>query len=80
MGTVENKIDNYLNEASDMMVAQNPNDKLWYVVGNTGKVKGKTYYMPISNGYRDKKEAEKQMAHQKLADKDAKNIVKNWNI
>ena len=80
MGTVENKIDNYLKEASDMMVAQNPSDKLWYVVGNTGKVKGKTYYMPISNGYGSKKQAEDAMAKQKLADKDAKNIVRNWNI
>ena len=57
------------------MVAQNPSDKLWYIVGNTGKVNGKEYYMPVSSGYKSKPEAEKAMKKQYMADKDAKKLT-----
>ena len=66
------KSGSYMSEA--YKVAQNPSDKLWYVLGDiTGG--GKTYYMPVSHGYKSKKEAEKKAKIQPKIDVDAKKLV-----
>ena len=57
-----------LNEA--YKVAQNPSDKKWYALGSVGK-----YWMPVSSGYKSKKEAEAFAKKQPLADKDAKKLM-----
>jgi hypothetical protein len=50
-------------------VAQNPNDKLWYVIGYTGRSKsGKAQYMPVSCGMKTKLEALKRIDRQHMAD------------
>lgn len=49
-------------------VARNPTDRKWYVVGHCG---GK-WWMPISNSFDTKSEAEKHLHHQHAADKDAR--------
>ena len=36
------------------IVRQNPSDKLWYALGSVGK-----YYMPVSDGKKNKRDAEK---------------------
>jgi len=51
-------------------VAQNPSDKLWYALGSVGK-----YWMPISSGYKSKKEAEGFAKKQPMADKAAKKLM-----
>lgn len=48
-------------------VAQNPNDKLWYVVGKAGR-----YWMPVSDGYQVKADAIKKLDRTILADRAAK--------
>ena len=55
-------------------VEQNPKDKLWYVVGDI-KQGSKTYWMPVSKGYKNKKEAEAFAKKQPKADKAAKKLV-----
>jgi hypothetical protein len=57
-----------INEA--YKVAQNPSDKLWYALGSVGK-----YWMPVSSGYKSKKEAEKFAEKQPKADKAARKLV-----
>jgi hypothetical protein len=37
-------------------IAKSPIDKLWYAIGSI-KRNSKTYWIPISDGYRTKKEA-----------------------
>jgi hypothetical protein len=46
-------------------VAQNPNDKLWYCIGHTG---GK-HWMPLSDGFKTQREADKWNKLQAKADK-----------
>jgi len=59
-----------LNEAK-YKVAQNPSDKLWYALGDI-RSGGKSYWMPVSSGYKSKKEAESFSKKQPSADKAAK--------
>ena len=51
-------------------VSQNPSDKLWYALGSVGK-----YWMPVSSGYKSKKQAEDFAKKQPLADKAAKKLI-----
>ena len=48
-------------------VAQNPSDKKWYVLGVTGK-----YLMPMSDGKKSRKEAEKWAMSQVKIDRKEK--------
>lgn len=58
------------NEISEAYkVAQNPSDKLWYALGSVGK-----YWMPVSSGYKSKKEAENFAKKQPKADKAARGL------
>jgi len=50
-------------------VAQNPSDKLWYALGSVGK-----YWMPVSSGYKNKKEAEKFAEKQPKVDRKARGL------
>lgn len=52
-------------EYKDYRVDQNPNDKLWYVIGH---LKGK-YWMPVSDGFRTRGEAATRITRQKQADR-----------
>lgn len=69
----ESLIEKYLITEKDKgyKIAKNPSDKLWYVVGHAG---GK-YWMPVSSGYKSKKQAEQHMEKQKMADIDAKSLI-----
>ena len=49
-------------------VAKHPKEKKWYVVGHTGG----GIYIPVSHGYKTKREAQKHIKHQILADRAAK--------
>lgn len=48
-------------------VAQNPNDHLWYVIGNCGGGK----WMPCSDGFKNRDDAVKRISVQLKADKAA---------
>ena len=48
----------------DYIIVQRSKDKKWYVVGYTGYG-----FMPISNGMKSKREAEKYASIQKKVDK-----------
>jgi hypothetical protein len=71
-------VERYLNEKKDKgyRVAKNPNDGSWYVIGHVG---GKNW-MPVSTGFRSKKEAEKKLMHQLKADSSAKRELKTWDM
>ena len=70
------KVKDFLMEKSEYTVAKNPNDGKWYVLGSTGKGKsGKTYYMPVSTGFKSKGEADKWAKKQPLADREAKGLI-----
>jgi len=62
-----------LNEAK-YKVAQNPSDKLWYALGDI-RSGGKSYWMPVSSGYKSKKEAESFSKKQPSVDKAAKKLM-----
>ena len=55
---------------SRYLIDKNPHDKMWYVMAHVGSNK----WMPISNGFKDKKKAEKwrdlQPGVNKAAEKD----------
>lgn len=61
------------------MTAQNPNDKLWYVVGSCGQYKGKTQYMPVSTGYTTKALADHDMSFRPTIEASEKSLVSNWD-
>jgi len=44
-----------LDENSKYIVSMNPNDKKWYVMGHVGNNK----WMPVSNGFKNKSQAQK---------------------
>ena len=70
------KVRDFLIEKSEYTVAKNPNDGKWYVLGSTGRGKsGKTYYMPVSTGFKSRGEAEKWAKKQPLADREAKSLM-----
>ena len=52
---------------SKYIVEKNPHDKLWYVMGHVGRNK----WMPISNGFKSKAQAQKWAKGQGKADKAA---------
>jgi hypothetical protein len=49
-------------------VAKNPKDSKWYVVGNCGN----GYWMPVSNPFTSKQDAEQHISHQLKADSAAR--------
>jgi hypothetical protein len=49
-------------------VAKNPKDSKWYVVGNCGN----GYWMPVSNPFSSKQDAEQHISHQLKADSAAR--------
>jgi hypothetical protein len=56
---------NYLDEAnSKYIVSMNPNDKKWYVMGHVGNNK----WMPVSNGFKNKAQAQKWAKSQDKVD------------
>ena len=55
----------YLEEAnSKYIVSKNPNDKKWYVMGHVGNNK----WMPVSNGFKNKSQAQKWAKSQDKVD------------
>ena len=52
---------------SKYIVEKNPHDKLWYAMGHVGRNK----WMPISNGFKSKAQAQKWAKGQGKADKAA---------
>jgi hypothetical protein len=49
-------------------VAKNPTDSKWYVIGNCGN----GYWMPVSNPFTSKQDAERHISHQLKADSAAR--------
>jgi hypothetical protein len=72
------KIDNYLTERDQYIVKQNPNDKLWYVLGDID-AGSKTYWMPVSQGFKSKAQADAYAKKQPMADKAAKKELQGWD-
>lgn len=62
-------VEKYLGEET-YKVKKSPEDGLWYALGYTGK-----HWMPVSSGYKSKKEAEAFAKKQPKADKAAKKLV-----
>ena len=55
----------YLEEAnSKYIVSKNPSDKKWYVMGHVGNNK----WMPVSNGFKTKSQAQKWAKSQEQVD------------
>ena len=55
----------YLKEAnSKYIVSKNPHDKKWYVMGHVGRKK----WMPVSNGFKNKAQAQKWAKSQDKVD------------
>jgi hypothetical protein len=67
METYKKYLTENLNEA--YKVAQNPSDKLWYVLGD---LKGTKYWMPVSSGFKSKAQADKYAKKQPASDQAAK--------
>ena len=57
------------------IVAKNPNNHLWYACGYMGG-----YYMPISHGYKTRKEANKRAKAQYNIDKACRHELLNTAI
>ena len=56
---------------SKYIVAKNPHDKKWYAMGHVGSNK----WMPVSNGFKSKPEAQKWAKSQGQVDKAARREV-----
>ena len=56
------------------LIAQNPNDNLWYVLGFEGK-----YWMPISEGFKTRREAEQSARRITLAEQSQLQELRQWN-
>ena len=62
----------YLEEAnSKYIVSKNPNDKKWYVMGHVGNNK----WMPVSNGFKNKAQAQKWAKSQDTVDSAARGEI-----
>jgi len=62
----------YLEEAnSKYIVSKNPNDKKWYVMGHVGNNK----WMPVSNGFKNKTQAQKWAKSQDNVDSAARGEI-----
>ena len=64
---VEKKIE----EASKYIVSKNPNDKKWYVMGHVGNNK----WMPVSDGFKNKAQAQKWAKSQDKVDSAARGEI-----
>jgi len=64
-----------MNDPSRYITKQNPSDKLWYVCGFVGCNNNKSLWMPVSEGHKNKSEADKTAAYAMVADRAAKNEV-----
>ena len=77
MGTLElqktmKTFSQYLKEAnSKYIVSKNPNDKKWYVMGHVGSNK----WMPVSNGFKNKAQAQKWSKSQDKVDSAARGEI-----
>ncbi len=65
------KFKEYLKEASKYIVSQNPHDKKWYVMGHVGRNK----WMPVSNGFKNKTQAQKWAKSQDNVDSAARGEI-----
>ena len=61
----------YLEEASKYIVSKNPHDKKWYVMGHVGSNK----WMPVSNGFKNKTQAQKWSKSQDNVDDAARGEI-----
>ena len=62
----------YLKEAnSKYIVSQNPHDKKWYVMGHVGRNK----WMPVSDGFKNKTQAQKWSKSQDKVDSAARGEI-----
>ena len=61
----------YLEEASKYIVSQNPHDKKWYVMGHVGRNK----WMPVSDGFKNKTQAQKWSKSQDKVDSAARGEI-----
>ena len=57
------------------IVRKNPNDNKWYALGHVGD----NQWMPVSDGYSRKKQAQKYAAIQVEVDAAARNEIKELN-
>ena len=63
----------YLAEAnSKYIVSKNPSDKKWYVMGHVGNNK----WMPVSNGFKNKPQAQKWAKSQDNVDSAARGEIR----
>ena len=60
-----------LDENSKYIVSQNPHDKKWYVMGHVGRNK----WMPVSNGFKNKTQAQKWAKSQDNVDSAARGEI-----
>ena len=65
------KFTQYLEEASKYIVSKNPHDKQWYVMGHVGSNK----WMPVSNGFKSKTQAQKWAKSQDNVDSAARGEI-----
>jgi hypothetical protein len=62
----------YLEEAnSKYIVAKNPSDKKWYAMGHVGR----NQWMPVSNGFKSKTQAQKWAKSQDKVDSAARGEI-----
>ena len=61
----------YLEENSKYIVSKNPNDKKWYVMGHVGRNK----WMPVSDGFKNKAQAQKWAKSQDKVDDAARGEI-----
>ena len=61
----------YLEQASKYIVSQNPHDKKWYVMGHVGRNKR----MPVSDGFKNKTQAQKWSKSQDKVDSAARGEI-----
>ena len=76
MGTLESQktmktFSQYLKEASKYIVSKNPNDNKWYVMGHVGR----NQWMPVSNGFKNKAQAQKWAKSQDKVDSAARGEI-----
>ena len=60
-----------IREDTKYIVSKNPNDKKWYVMGHVGNNK----WMPVSNGFKNKSQAQKWAKSQDKVDSAARGEI-----
>jgi len=60
-----------LDENSKYIVSKNPNDNKWYVMGHVGR----NQWMPVSNGFKNKAQAQKWAKSQDKVDSAARGEI-----